>query len=133
MGKEDSMSTPLEDFKCEHENITNIVKRIKHLGVHTMEGRNKLLESKEKLLFHLKKQVEELYPELKKAAENDPNLKSIASGIENEMHEIANFTSDFFKKYSVGGGGIDFLRDFEKLISALESRLEEEESRLEIG
>ena len=125
------MSILVDEFKKEQDAINNLMAKINRMGVHTMEGRNQLLEEKQKLLVHLKKQVDELYPELEKAAESDENLKPILKSFKNEMKEIADFCVNFFEKYSEGGGGVEFLRDFERLQSTIEARIVEEATILE--
>jgi len=82
-------------------------------------------------LAQLNKQVGELYPELCKAADSDPALKNVLKRFESELKEISAFCANFFQKYSVAGGGISFLKDFEKLKSVLENRMQEQESLLE--
>jgi hypothetical protein len=124
------MSKLLEEFKSEQETITNLLNKIKRLGVHTMEGRNELLEAKEQLCRHMNRQIKELYPELKRQAEQDPELKNYVENFENEMKGISTFCGDFFEKYSLGGGGIEFFRDFEKFKSKLENSLQEEKDLL---
>lgn len=119
----------LESFKQEHEAVTAIFNDIRKKGVHTMEGRNALMVAEKRFLKHLKIGVEELYPELKSSAATDPDLKEILIKFEREMKEISDFCVDFFDRYETGGGGIDFFKDFEKLRSILESRLQEEESQ----
>jgi uncharacterized protein YdiU (UPF0061 family) len=128
--KEATMATLLDEVKKEHEITYNLIAKIKRLGVHTREGRDQLIEAKDQLLGHHKKDVEVLYPELKKTAEADPNFKGILKGFEKEMKEISGFCTDFFNKYSLGGGGIEFFRDFEKLLNVLESRMQEEKTLL---
>lgn len=125
------MSKLVDEFKKEQEAIRELLLKLERLGVHTMEGRNQLLEGKEKILFHLNRQVNELYPELEKASEIDPDLKPILEKFRNEMKEISDFCVNFFDKYSVGGGGIEFLRDFELLQSTIESRIAEETTIIE--
>ena len=124
------MTALLEQVKKEHEKTNNLIAKIKRLGVHTREGRDKLIEAKDQLLDHLKKDVEVLYPELRKTSEENPNFKGTFEEFEKEMKEISEFCASFFKKYSLGGGGIEFFRDFEKLKNTLESRMQEEESLL---
>ncbi len=124
------MSKLLEEFKNEQEAITNLLNKIKRLGVHTMEGRNELLEARDQLCKHLDRQIKELYPELKIQAEQDPELKNYVENFENEMKGISTFCKDFFEKYSLGGGGIEFFRDFEKLKNELETSLQEEKDLL---
>jgi hypothetical protein len=124
------MSKLLEEFKSEQEAITDLLNKIKRLGVHTMEGRNELLEARDQLCKHLNRQIKELYPEVKKQAEQDPELKNYVEDFENEMKGISTFCRDFFKKYSLGGGGIEFFRDFEKLKNEIEKSIQEEEDLL---
>lgn len=130
-GKEGAMSKLLEEFKQEKEVILGILQKIGRMGVHTMEGRSQLIDAKNTLMAHLNKQVGELYPELGKAAQSDPGMKLLMGHFENELKEISAFCTAFFEKYAVEGGGISFLKDFEKLKSALESRMQEQESLLE--
>jgi len=125
------MSQILEAFHIEQAAINKLLSTLQRLGVHTMEGRNQLLEAKDKLLVHLKKQVDELYPQLEKASQEDPNLKPILENLRTEMKEISTFCVEFFEKYAEKGGGIEFLRDFERLQSTIESRIEEEATILE--
>jgi hypothetical protein len=127
------MAALLDQFKKEHEITNNLITKIKRLGVHTREGRDQLIEAKDQLLGHLKKDVEVLYPKLRKTAELNPNFKGTFEDFENEMKEISEFCTAFFKKYSLDGGGIEFFRDFEKLKNTLESRMHEEESLLSIN
>ncbi len=127
------MAALLEQVKKEHEITNNLIAKIKRLGVHTREGRDQLIEAKDQLLNHLKKDVEMLYPELRKTVEENPNFKGTFEEFEKEMKEISEFCAAFFRKYSSGGGGIEFFRDFEKLKNTLESRMHEEESLLSVN
>lgn len=127
------MATLLDQVKKEHEKTNNLIAKIKRLGVHTREGRDQLIEAKDQLLGDLKKEVEVLYPEIRKTAEENPNFKGTFEEFEKEMKEISEYCATFFKKYSSGGGGIEFFRDFEKLKDTLESRMHEEESLLSVN
>ena len=120
----------IEELKEEHTSIIDRLLKVKQLGVHTMEGRNELMETKKILLMHLEKEDDKLYPALRIAAEGDQRLKGFLDTFENEMKKISAFCIEFFTKYAVGGGGIEFLRDFDKLRSSLEERIQKEESIL---
>ena len=120
----------IEELKNDHQELYDLIRNIKKLGVHTMEGRNVLCDAKEKLLDHLKKEDEQLYPILNKYAENDPELKKIINSFKDEMDGITSYAEKFFRKYSLEGGGIDFLEDYKKLLSSLSNRIEKEETEL---
>jgi hypothetical protein len=92
------MAALLDQVKKEHEITNNLIAKIKRLGVHTREGRDQLIEAKDQLLNHLKKDVEVLYPELRKTAEENPNFKGTFEEFEKEMKEISEFCAAFFKK-----------------------------------
>jgi iron-sulfur cluster repair protein YtfE (RIC family) len=120
----------LDVLKEEHEVILENLLAVKRYGVHTMEGRNQLMTAKRLLLDHLEKEDHHLYPELNKAAESDLELRERLDKYEQEMSDITEYCIHFFEKYSVGGGGIEFLMDFEKLKKALENRIQKEEKIL---
>ena len=44
------MSVLIEEFKKEHSEIIAILKEVKKLGIHSEEGRSKLMSAKEYLL-----------------------------------------------------------------------------------
>ncbi len=58
------MSALIEEFKKEHSEIIAILKEVKKLGIHSEEGRSKLMSAKEYLLEHLHKDNEQLDPVL---------------------------------------------------------------------
>ncbi len=121
------MSATIEDLKKQHEEILEQLSEVKRYGVHTMEGRNQLMSAKKKLLAHLEGEDSHMYPELELAAEHDTELAEMLTNFHREMQEITEYCLAFFEKYSVAGGGIEFLRDFENLQAALKNRIEKEE------
>lgn len=120
----------IKQLKKEHIGILAHLQEVKKQGVHTMEGRNALMTSKDLLCQHLKNEDEKLYPELKRVAKNDKKLKEMITEFIEEMKEATKFCQAFFEKYSIGGGGIEFLRDFEKLYDLLKNRIQKEETVL---
>jgi iron-sulfur cluster repair protein YtfE (RIC family) len=124
------LSKLVEEFRKEHENILEQLMAVKRMGIHTMEGRNQLMAVKQELLSHLEKEDQHLYPDLDKAAETDHRLKALLEDFEDEMKAFTSYCIEFFEKYSIQGGGIDFFRDFDKLKSALERRIDKEENLL---
>jgi hypothetical protein len=117
----------LEEFKKERDAISGLLEKLKRLGVHTMEGRSELVEAKEQLCVHMKRQIKELYPELKKKAPKDARAKKYVENFEDEIEKTIEFCMNFFNRYSIDGGGVEFLRDFERLKKNLEKTLEDEE------
>lgn len=120
-------STFFDKLKDEHRVILETLMDIKKMGVHTMEGRNTLTAAKDLLCRHFKKEDELLYPALKKSSRQDKNKQQIIKAFIDEMEQVTRFCEYFFNKYSVSGGGIEFLRDFNRLYSQLENRLQKEE------
>ncbi len=49
---------------------------------------------------------------------------------EDELKGITAFSIKFFRKYSIGGGGVEFFRDFDRFYNSLRDRIQKEESLL---
>ena len=124
------MNNFIEQLKKEHTQILDYLQEVKKLGVHTMEGRNALTSAKDLLCLHFKKEDELLYPVLRKTTCQDKNKQQIIQFFVDEMKEVTRFCENFFSKYAISGGGIEFLQDFERLYSLLKTRLQKEESVL---
>jgi iron-sulfur cluster repair protein YtfE (RIC family) len=120
----------LDQLEDEHRKILEILREVKTQGVHTMDGRNALTAAKDLMCMHFKKEDEILYPALKEAIKKNPEKQNIIETLIEDMKEVTDFCQSFFEKYAIGGGGIEFLRDFEKLYMMLESRLKKEETIL---
>lgn len=114
-------------LETEHAAIMDMLKRVLRKGVHTVEGRNELTEANELLYNHLKKEDEILFPALRDISKNDVDLFDLLNTFEKEMKSLTPYCKNFFEKYSVYGGGIDFLKDFDKLYSLLWKRIKNEE------
>ena len=110
--------------------ILDTLKEVKKLGVHTMEGRNALTAAKNLLCRHFQKEDELIYPEMKKAAGGDQKKQRIIREFIEEMRQITEECEAFFAKYTMSGGGFEFMRDFDRMYNQLKSRLEKEESIL---
>jgi iron-sulfur cluster repair protein YtfE (RIC family) len=117
-------------LKQEHRLILDTLLEVKKLGVHTMEGRNALTAARDLLCRHFQKEDELIYPEMRKAAGEDPDKQKIIREFIEEMKEITHDCFAFFDKYTMSGGGFEFMRDFDRLYNELESRLKKEQSIL---
>ena len=122
------MSQLVEELKKEHTVIAETLKKVKSLGVTSEEGQKTLIAAKGGLLAHLKKEDEQLYPILNKAAESDPNLKRTLDWFAKDMNEISKAALDFFDKYSTASSSMEFAKDFGGLSATLSIRISKEEN-----
>ncbi len=124
------MSVLIEEFKKEHSEIIAILNEVKKLGIHSEEGRSKLMSAKEYLLEHLRKENEQLYPVLRKKAEHNGILKDELDMFAMDPEYVSRVVLEFFDKYSGGTIDKDFQINFESLIAALNARIRNEEEAL---
>ena len=124
------MSALIEEFKNEHSEIIAILNEVKKLGIHSEEGRSKLMSAKEHLLKHLNKENEQLYPVLRKAAEHNKNLQNELDIFAIEPEYLSRVVLEFFDEYSRGAIDNDFQINFESLFAALNARIRNEEESL---
>ena len=94
------MSTLIEELKKEHSEILAMLDRIKELGFYSKEGQRIFLSAKDKILLHLEKENEKLYPRIRTAAENDERLMKILNIIAKDMENVKNSALQFYEKYS---------------------------------
>jgi len=104
--------------------------RLRNWASQKKESQDILISAKANLLAHLKKEDRDLYPVLKKAAETNSSMKQTLEIFARDMEEISKFALQFFDKYSHGGSGIEFARDFGKLFATLTGRIRKEEDIL---
>src|SRR5688572_12625716 len=124
------MSKLVDELMKEHSLIVELLTEVSNLGITTKEGQNKLNSAKDKLLAHLKKEDEQLYPALNKAGEADPKLKGYINTFAKDMEGISKAAVGFFAKYEQGGSGDEFVRDFGEIVATLKMRIRKEENFL---
>ncbi len=148
------MSGIIDELRREHEDLMEVLMRVKMLDVRSHDGQRVFMTAKEKLLAHLRREDEEVYPLLQKAAEKDEEIRKLLDILSKEMKEVTKLASDFFLKFegldlqklvkpSLGerlrglvGSDRDkdvheeFLRDFEALYGTLLDRIHKEENTL---
>ncbi|MBI5101999.1 MAG: hemerythrin domain-containing protein [Nitrospirae bacterium] len=142
------MSSLTEELRAEHAEIVDMLLRVKLLNIATPDGQQKLMEFRDRLLAHLKKEDDRLYPSLNLAGADDPGLKSLLDESEQHMSQVSLNVINFYDKYSgyraekdLGSKGIrsflrpgppvieqdEFLKDFENIYQGLLVRLDKEE------
>ncbi len=124
------MSKLVDELKKEHTVIVDALNQVKKLGFTSEEGQKTLFAAKSGLLAHLKKEDEQLYPILHNAAESNTDLKQTLNIFAKDMDEISKAALGFFEKYSSGGAGLEFAKDFGKLFAVLANRITKEEQTL---
>jgi hypothetical protein len=83
------------------------------------------------LLTHIKKEDEQLYPVLKKEAENNKQLESALDLCAIDMENVSRIVLEFFDKYSRRAfSDTELQREFENLFTALDKRIKDEEDIL---
>jgi hypothetical protein len=124
------MSKLIEELEKEHAVIVETLSKVKKFGITSSEGQNTLIAAKNGFLAHLKKEDDQLYPFLNKAAESNAALKQTLEMFAKDMDAISKTALDFFDKYSIGGSGIEFAMDFGALSAKLSQRIFKEESTI---
>lgn len=117
----------IDELKQEHESCARILNRLHVIGVKTKEGQDLLAQAKSHFLVHLKKEDDLLYPVLLNSANNNSNLLRSLEGFSQNLEGITSYVEHFFEKYSQGGEGEEFDRDFGKLFTMLSTRIRREE------
>ncbi|MEE9430129.1 MAG: hemerythrin domain-containing protein [Melioribacteraceae bacterium] len=118
----------IKELKEEHLFLIETLNKAKNLVVTSDEGQSTLHDAKKAFLDHLKKEDEQLYPALKKVAKNNSELKQILETFITDMDIVSKSAIAFFDKYSEGGEGIEFAKDFGRLYITLSRRINKEES-----
>jgi iron-sulfur cluster repair protein YtfE (RIC family) len=117
----------IEELKLDHAELSDLFRKIVHLGITSEEGRKSLHDAKATLLAHLKKEDDELYPVLWEMAKDNQNLKLKLESLANDLGNVTRTISAFFEKYADGEHETDFKADFQKLYLILSRRINNEE------
>ena len=124
------MSNLIEELKNEHKIILDILGQVKTLGISSVSGQEKLLSAIDLLIGHMKKEDDNYYPELKRAAENNKDLMIMVDYFIKDMENVSKKAMSIFDKYSQGGDEADFAGDITLLYMTLKDRIRIEEKTL---
>ncbi len=124
------MSALIDELKKEHSEIITIFNEAKGLGILSREGQAKLMTVKARLLTHLKKEDEQLYPVLRKKAENNKFIKNTLDIYAINIEDVSRVVIEFFDKYSGEVLGTELQEEFDRLFAVLSIRIRSEEDIL---
>ena len=124
------MTILIEELKKEHSEIVAALNEVKKLGILSKEGQDKLISVQTSLIAHLEMEDDQLYPILRKQAENNKDLKNTLDLFEMDMENVSTIVQEFFDKYSEEFSGEKLQEDFENLFAALSKRISNEEAAL---
>ncbi len=126
----------IEEFKKEHSVIIDTLNKIEKLDICSKEGLDTALSVQKKILTHIKKEDEKLYPVLRRAAKSNRKLEEtfysyqINRGtwelIDRNMGAISDSAFHFFDNYSMKAGN-QLTMEIEWLIETLTWRIQREE------
>ncbi|GFO68001.1 hypothetical protein GMLC_15800 [Geomonas limicola] len=126
------MARLIDELKRDHVEMEKMLTRAKDPGISHKETHQILLAAQASLLAHLKKEDNQLYPALNRAAEKDPTLKRTVDFYAKDMDLITKDVISFFNRYAAHDAPIDieFAKAFGKLYSTITKRQRNEENSL---
>jgi iron-sulfur cluster repair protein YtfE (RIC family) len=124
------MAGTIEEFHKDHERIAGALDEVRRLGIGSAAGREALFAARTLLLHHLELENRILYPALARHATDDPSLQRLLDDFASEMEQVAAQAAAFFDRYSAASGGLEFARDFGRLVAELNRRIRREETLL---
>jgi len=124
------MSTLISTLKREHDELKDLLDRVKALGIGTEEGRRALRAARQVFVDHLAHEDRAFYPAFLEAAAGQSDAERMATQFAAEMTAISKEILGFFDRYKDGGSGLEYARDFGKLSAALFMRWHKEENIL---
>ncbi|MCP4130127.1 MAG: hemerythrin domain-containing protein [bacterium] len=124
------MANLIEELKKEHVLITETFKKINKLGISSKESRALMLSAKARLLVHMEKEDEQLYPVLQKEAEKSSSLKRILDTFTKNMEEISQTILVFFDSCLNREASMEFAQDFGQVFAVISHRIRREETIL---
>ena len=121
------MNQLIVELKAEHGFLAEKLTEVRKQGRISPEAKETLFGCKQALLSHLKKEDDQLYPVLRKAAETDVRIKSMLERFAKDMEGISNSALGFFAKYEKDQNNPDFIKDVANLLAVLGGRISKEE------
>ena len=124
------MSKLIEELKSEHKDILDILDQAKIQGIASRAGQEKLISARDLLTAHIRKEDEKYYPELRRAAGNNEDLKIIMDYFVRDMEDVSKKAMQLFDKYAHGGDEEAFAGEIKLLYMMLKDRIRTEEETL---
>ncbi len=124
------MKDLIRELKNEHAALLDILAEVKALGISSPAGQEKLLDARELLMTHIRKEDEKYYPELGRAAEKSRELKLMMDYFVADMAAVSSKALQLFSKYARGGSEAEFAGDIKLLYLTLKDRIRTEEETL---
>lgn len=124
------MKELIDELKSEHKTILGLLGQIKTLGISSRAGREKLLAARDLLLAHMRKEDENYYSEMRKAAESRGELKAVMEYFISDMEAVSKKALQLFDKYAQGGDEAEFSGEVKILYVTLKDRIQTEETTL---
>ncbi len=125
------MSALIDKLKKEHSEIVTALNEVKELGILSSKGLAKFLSVRAHLLAHLQKEDEQLYPVLRKEAENNKQLKLMLDSLAMGMEDVSRVMLEFFDKCFRGEiPAKERQKEFENISVVLSKRIRNEEDIL---
>lgn len=124
------MKDLIHQLKIEHKQILEVLAQVKDLGISKRAGQEKLLAARELLIAHMLKEDAHYYPELKKAAQHQEELKITLDYFVKDMEAVSRQAMRLFDKYAKGGDEGAFAGEMKLLYMTLRDRIQTEEEVL---
>lgn len=120
----------IQNWKSEHLAITDALAFAVKLDICSKAGQQKMRETKDMILKHLKSEDEVLYPMLKKSARKSVNMMRVVELFAKEMDELAPKVWEFFKEYEADPMKEGLSSRIGEIITLLKIRIDKEETIL---
>ena len=122
------MAGLIEELRAEHAEILSVFRKIKNAD--TKKGQEFFMGVKEALLSHIKKEDEELYSVLKKAAKNDKGLQKKLDFFAQDMELISTYALEYLEEQYMESDESKNAKNIETFMIILDSRIQREERLL---
>ena len=120
----------LDQLKSEHGRIVEAFKEIRYMGSLSSAAHTRLLQARDLLVAHFKREDEELYPALRLIAAQDPAVKTLLDELEKEMGVVSQVVSLYFDRCHQGGRSLMVEGSVPLLCTTVLDRIEKEERLL---